>query len=443
MAKQIRREWMRFLLTLVFVVSHSAHAVNDSAQIMLGGLEYTRAELVKKQKEADDALKKCKAAHPTSATSSCRDEQSKVDEIKEALAQNEIDAAATADTAQASSGAGIGDTINKLLPIATMGIMACMAFGCFDKKDEQPDNSHALLPNGAIDCSKADAGQYSDCDQYLMGQCSAQSGMLTMTPNCSSFTARFCAQGPPQPGAVQQLQLENGAVVQLNIGGTGAGQDQPYCQTTYATAYCKDGANAACPACLQLQAGQSQACQANPALCIAQNSPSQVADAQRTCPGDPAIALYERTSGAFTGGVAGAPPITLPVDATQTLATAPGAGGGISTSSGPSGGPSSGISTSSVHGKPHAGQSSEMANREGQTGYNGRDGGGAAANSLSSVNKITSSSREVASGGVQVSSVASAGPASDVQGQFGPSLFAMGSQIIRQHCQQKQFNGCR
>ena len=270
---------------------------------MLGGLEYTRAELVKKQKEADDALKKCKTAHPTSATSSCKDEQSKVDEIKEALAQNEIDAAATADTAQASSGAGIGDTLNKLLPIATMGIMACMALGCFDKKDEQPDNSHALLPNGAIDCSKADAGQYSDCDQYLVGQCSAQSGMLTMTPNCSSFTARFCAQGPPQPGAVQQLQLENGAVVQLNIGGTGVGQDQPYCQTTYATAYCKDGANAACPACLQLQAGQSQACQANPALCIAQNSPSQVADAERTCPGDPAIALYERTSGAFTGGV--------------------------------------------------------------------------------------------------------------------------------------------
>lgn len=439
MAKQIRTEWMRFLLTLVFVVSHSAHAVNDSAQIMLGGLEYTRAELVKKQKEADDALKKCKAAHPTSATSSCKDEQRKVDEIKEALAQNEIDAAAATDTAQASSGAGLGDTLNKLLPIATMGIMACMALGCFDKdKNDSANNDHALLPNGAIDCSKADASQYSDCDQYLIGQCSAQFGMLTMTPNCNSFTSRFCAQGPPQPGTVQQMQLENGAVVQLNIGGIGVGQDQSYCQTTYATAYCKDGANAACPACLQMQAGQSQACQANPALCIAQNSPSQMAEFKNSCPGDPAIALYEKASGALTGGTSGAPPITLPVNATQTLATAPGAGGGISTSSVSSGG----ISLSSVRLKPQVGPNSEMANREGQTGYTGRDGGGAVAKRFGALNNSTIGSREVASGGVQVSSAASAGPASDVQGQFGPSLFAMGSKVIRQHCQQKQFNGC-
>ncbi len=443
MARGIQKFWMHYLLAVTFAVSQTAFAGGTAeGQALKIGLGATQIDNEKKLKEYKAALDKCKKEHPTDEKTACKDKQKKVDDIQAALDQNKIDQASTdksnnaaaADKPPGNGGGGLGDAMQTIMPLATMGLMVCMMMKCLDKKKEK--NDKALLPNGALDCSKSDAGQYADCDQYLIGACSGQSGGGVVSGNCAGFKNRFCAKNRT-PNGVQQVELENGAVVQLNMGGNGAGQDSGYCQQAYASAYCTDAGYAQCPACMQQQAFDSETCKDKPALCIAQNSPAQMADAKKKCPGDPAIALYERAGGmnSTNGGTStGAPVVVLPQSATQTLASVPGAAGGVST------GGSAGISTSSVSGGVSAGTAGSgvesSAAREGQTGYQGGGavGGGVARSTFGN-------SREVAStGGSGAESVS--GPASDVQGQFGPNLFAMGSQVIRNGCLQKKFNNC-
>ena len=71
----------------------------------------------------------------------------------------------------------------------------------------------------------------------------------------------------------------------------------------------------------------------------------------------------------------------------------------------------------------------------GQTWSN--TGGSGGSYKPSSVGGKAGSNREVASAGG-----ASRGPASDVQGKYGPSLFAMGTQVIAEHCKAGKFLNC-
>ena len=67
---------------------------------------------------------------------------------------------------QTSSGAPEGGGgLSKILPLVAFGAIACLATKCLGGgKDKDKESESALLPNGAVDCSKPDAGKYADCD---------------------------------------------------------------------------------------------------------------------------------------------------------------------------------------------------------------------------------------------------------------------------------------
>src|SRR5205814_5146521 len=112
------------------------------------------------------------------------------------------------------------------------------------------------------------------------------------TPDCASFNANFCGTSvaPPSPYGMQR---SDGAVTQVNMSGTGEGLGTPYCSNVVASAWCSDAlygsTRAVCPSCRQMQTSTSATCAANPALCMAQNSPQQLTQIQGNpaCQGDP------------------------------------------------------------------------------------------------------------------------------------------------------------
>lgn len=365
------------------------------------------------------------------------------------LASGNTDVASKGDTPEpapsptpAAGGSGL---MGSLLPLAAG---AAIGFGLAtllnkDKEQEVPapaTASSAILPNGAVDCSKDDAYQYSGCDSYLTNSCMSQNSMAQMTPLCQAFQGRYCGTGgvASSGGGAVQVQLENGAVVQIALGATGAGSSSPYCSNALANNYCRGGGRDQCPACTQLATSQSAACVADPTLCLAQNSPEQLAALRNSCPGDPV--LNSAPMLAAYQAPAGAPAVVLPQSVGANAAGTP--SGTTPASVGSSA--TSGYAPSSVGGSAAGGSS-----REGQMKYvaggtgSGTSGVGATGSSgLSGSANSAGRSREVAGvgGGYRTASVA--GPASDVQGQYGPNLFVTSSQVIKQRCQMRRFNNC-
>lgn len=237
-----------------------------------------------------------------------------------------------------------------------------------DDDSEDLDYNGALQPNGSIDCSKPDAIFYRDCNTQNEARC------ITMLdePTCQQFSTRFC--GPAGGGAPLTLKPEPPPGVNFQVdpktllGAPGEGMASGYCKGVVAWNYCKGPGRETCPSCQAISKNQSAACAQNPALCLAQNSKSELDKAKLSCPTDPAFSDPTLIGGASPVGTppdpntpdAGLPAVILPQSTGRGVAT---------------------VSTS----------------------Y---------------------------------------GPAPDVDGQFGASLFSASTQAIRKRCQAGKLNNC-
>ncbi|MGE4132468.1 MAG: hypothetical protein AB7F86_12570 [Bdellovibrionales bacterium] len=263
------------------------------------------------------------------------------------------------------------------------------------KAEEEYLRTHAYNPyTGQIDCAKPDGFQYAACDAQYKASCAN----AMSDPRCQGFSARYCAAG-------------------------GAATYESYCRTVANYNFCNANTNrGTCPACLQLASGTGVP---------GGNSTGELAKYvanKPECAGDPVAygdaavvaALQQTSSGPIGGGaVVGGPgpgtggnlPVAvLPGGGTATGGTGatggggttpPGVvlpGGGTGGTGGGTGGTTggTGIATASVH-----------------TSY-----------SMSSVSDILHNNV--------------GGPATDVQGQYGPSLFTTGSAAIQQRCEAGQ-----
>jgi hypothetical protein len=358
------------------------------------------------------------------------------------------------------SGGGMSAMGAGLIGAVAGGLLGYM-LGKKDGKKEANNaaNDGALQANGTIDCSKSDAYQYQDCNDYLANTCTQAMASNTYgsDANCMNFGNRFCASSSssivPISSAPPVIPADGMPVAGAAppIGQAGEGVGTPFCQSVLAYNYCQTAGREQCPSCLLIANNQAAACVNNPALCLAQNSQDQINQAKTTCPTDPIFSNPAYVAGgaavanqlaASQGGTA-LPAVVLPQSVSGSSAAVEGAASSVvSTGSGTASG-----ATGSL---PGATTASNAAAREG--GSTGAGSSAAYANG-GGANYVPSSvgamgGREVAmSGGAGATArntaSTSGGPASDVQGRFGPSVFAMGSQAIRQRCQAGKLNNCQ
>jgi hypothetical protein len=284
-----------------------------------------------------------------------------------------------------SSGGGLGNMGTGLLMAAAGGLLAYMMTKKKDKKDD------GAFSNGQLDCSKSDAAKYQPCaDGYLSQTCLAEvsAGTYASDSKCTSLASVYCASTGaasvlPVAYPAPETVASGGAPTQLSSAppqtAPGSGVGTPFCQAAIAYNYCQSPGRGMCPSCLGLNKTQSPACAANPALCLAQNSQAQITAAKATCPTDP---MFANPAYAVGGG---------------SVAT------GLNTS---------GASLPVVV----LPQSTDSAS-------------GSALQPAS----VEDSSRAPAS---------ASGLPSDIQGQFGPSLFAMTAQSLQARCAAGKLNHC-
>lgn len=376
----------------------------------------------------------------------------------------------------ANSMGDMGSVLSALAPLA--GMAAMMANQQKDDQPQQPDTSHALQPNGSLDCSKPDAFYYSDCNSQLMSLCNSN-----MTDyRCVDFYSRYCAggsgvSGSPSVAAPVTLPVSGassytGSGIQIASttgtattyqyippaqGAAGEGIGTSFCSTVSAYNFCAQGGHDQCPSCLQIQQINSATCQQNPASCLGTNTASALAGGKASCPTDP---LYNDANVAAGWGFQDP---STGVAVTATFPTTP------STTTGGSPLPVAVLPQSVSSGgaaMANAKVASAGGAARGTVAANGREGlargatslanyangsNPAAARAVGAANMITAQSvngvsREVASSGGNLlgnaTRTASAGPAPDVQGQFGPSVFAVSSQAIRNLCKARRFANC-
>jgi hypothetical protein len=419
---------------------------------------------------ACSAQKTCekKCTDPCSAKQ-CEDMKKKAEQLA-AACTGSVQAATDADAtgkaidkaAPESTGSGLSGSMMPLIAGAAMGGLAAYMY-MKNKKDDK-DEDKALLPNGQVDCSKKDAYKYQGCNGYLEQQCRSSMD----TPACSVFRSRYCGSSPVAGGAgggapnvlpignsgVQPEDLSGEIAVQSKDkpvkGNAGEGVGSSFCKLSFAQNFCKTAGRESCPSCVQMANMNSPACQQNPALCLAQNSPEQIHQAKTSCPTDPAF--MDPTWAA--GGGAQVPtqlhngnPVVLPGQNGQPNTTVgnpkvnvggtnfPGGGNAGSHSNASGGNPPNVIPAG---GTTTASATRESNNTSGVSSYSGSGSGGVATGYNPA--SRTGSSREIASAGGYKS--ASRGPASDIQGQYGPSLFSVSAQVIRDRCSRGQFLNC-
>ncbi len=394
-------------------------------------------------KACEGKKSECKTKCSQKDVSSCEDAvQARADDFggqSDAFNQQSTDAGNTA------TNSGSGDGMGMIAPLAMAAGAGLLGYMLGKNANKDKDEGGALQPNGSIDCSKRDAAKYSDCDQYLSSTCASSATSTTVSANCSAFNERYCA-GTTTTGTQTEKKLGSGAVVQINLAGSGTGLGTPYCQNIVAGNFCKTSGRESCPSCLHLSASQSQACVANPALCLAQNSPDQIANAKVSCPTDPAFSNpnYANGGGAqVPGQVATGIPVILPGGGSPGSSAAasgvPLGGGGVSGA--PVVVPGSGVAVSG--GATVVRSVAGAAVREGASLGSSSSAAGASAGGSNYQVSSVGSGREVAgTGGTTSAASASRGPASDVQGKYGPSLFALSTQIISQHCKAGKYHGC-
>lgn len=328
-----------------------------------------------------------------------------------------------------------------------------------------PSTSQALQPNCSLNCQYADSYKYADCNTFLTQACAnygiqtstttttttpvtgtiISSGGMSAQPDCASFNARYCSQ--TQAAATSgQCNLANTnpqQIAQLNMAGSGEGYSTTYCQNWIASTWCSaDSSRSVCPSCRQLQTNLSSTCQtsSDPASCLANQTTSTTTDST-VCAGDPLSQPGGSLAG--VGTTSGSTPITSLPDSTFVT---PGPTASTSTSTSTTSSLPTADTSAAVSSQVKT-QSSSAGTREVAGGgtlpsdtYSGGSSGGVSTGyQTSSVN-----SDMIAAGGVIVarggSATPSRGPASDVQGQTGPSLFSTGSQAISKWCHAKVQN---
>lgn len=360
---------------------------------------------------------------------------------------------------------------------AAGGILAAMMGKKKDGQNQQPQMPPPTPPTGAlqanrtIDCSQSDAGTYSECNDQLAQLCLRS----LSSAQCQAFASRYCgsasgtATNPTinanlpttSPALGDGIKTATTTVDTLGqptlfsgrMGATGEGVGTPFCKVVVATKYCSQSGRDKCPSCVQLAINKSPICANDPALCLAQNSPDQINQAKQTCPTDPAFSdpTFVAGGGAqLPPNLRGGSPAVLPQQdgLGQTTTAAGGGSGGPSVAGTGGSNGSGGISTSSIRPASAAGGHAGDGVSEGRGGVASRggfaSGGGVAARGGDHTGGgYAMGSRETASvGGYRPASAGNSGPASDVQGQYGPSVFALGSQTIRNRCAAGKLLNC-
>lgn len=355
--------------------------------------------------------------------------------------------------------ASMGDMSSMLGAMAGLAAAAMQMANQQDKDEQQQQqNNSALQPNGQIDCSKQDAYMFPDCDSLLSASCKN----AMEDPRCTAFANRYCGgQGVSAAGVIGPG---------VPYGGAGQGVGSMFCGFVAAYGYCRSGGHDSCPSCLRLQKESSQVCQSNPAMCLAQNSPEVLANSRAQCAGDPVYADPSVAgAAAFVNGNGTQMPTTG--GAGSPIAVLPGQGGGgggtpvVNPVAGGGGGttnpvvprppvvPAPGLGNPPVvnpgGGVPPVGNGGGngvgIASRDGTPNGTANairvspGGNGVAAGTVITLASVGGgnggSHRDVAgTGGIRPSSANLGGPAPDVQGQYGPSLFTVGSTAIRSRC---------
>lgn len=364
------------------------------------------------------------------------------------------------------SGGGMG-MLGTAALAAGAGLLGYM-MGKKGSSDDKNEDDGAFNPQtGQLNCSKDDAYEYMDCNTTLASACAAKINGNSYASDklCQNFSNRFCASTSSSSSAVTTVAATANGPAKGGVG-EGLSQNPGYCQQVLAFNFCQGSGRGECPSCLQLVANRAPACANNPALCLAQNSPEQLNQAKQTCPTDPVFSNPNMiTGGQVATGISGGAPLPVAVlpsgssaaqvvnagtSATGTTTATAGANSQLAATTGSStNGSSNGtvvtFSTASVKG----GASEAVAGgatREGGGGsqYASGGAGGSGMNPVGYGSRNAGNSREIAAAGGGAGNMrpSSVGPAPDVQGQFGPSVFAMGTQVIRQRCQAGKLNNC-
>jgi hypothetical protein len=357
-----------------------------------------------------------------------------------------------------------GGGMNPGMAAGLLGLAGGMMAALMAKKNDQnqqpqipPLPTGALQANLTVDCSKTDAGNYTECNGQLSQTCMTS----LSTPICQTFASRYCgpatgasAASAAAAPAAPALTIPNSGVVAATgqatlfrgvMGASGEGLGTPFCKMVIATNYCSQSGRDRCPSCVQLAINRSPVCASDPALCLAQNSAAQIDQARQTCPTDPAFSdpAYAAGGGAqLPAQLQGGAPAVLPQQDGLNQTIIGSAGSASSTITAGSGG---GISTASIRSirSSSAGQSAGGKGGDGIAEGNGRGGGGWDRVDAGSSSSGGGSLRATASfGKFRPSSAAQSGPASDVEDQYGLSVFALGSQTIRNRCAAGKLLNC-
>lgn len=351
--------------------------------------------------------------------------------------QAEARGAAPGDSAKPQSTPASGGGGGGGMGAGMMGAMAGMAAGMMmaqmmnkdQEQQQQQQNMGAIQSDGSVNCSAPDAVNFSACNPYFSQSCTAAiaAGAFSTSAGCQTFAARYCSA--PNASAAQIAQAAQSGLPVVGATGEGLSENPAFCQKVLASNFCAQPGRGGCPSCQSLSAQLGSACTTNPTLCLAQSSTTTLETARLTCPTDPMFAnpAYAMggaatvvtggsglaTSVPVTGGtIVGGAPVVLPQSASASGAATR---EGVTRSAA-----STGMSAQSVG----AGSGGTQSVRAGGGDRVATAGGGAA----------------VAYNGA--SAVNTAGPAPDVQGQFGPSLFSTSSQAIRSRCESGRLN-CR
>jgi len=345
----------------------------------------------------------------------------------------------TGDTSkqETPSSGGMSPMMAGLLGAALGGAAGYMLGKKQGEKDKDKDKTEDVVSeDGTVDCTKSGAEAYSDCNSYFATKC-ALGATDASTDQCKTFNNRYCSSSTTTTTTTTtdtSTDTDSGTIASASdkdIGGEGMGSQ--YCFSVQATSFCATSGRETCPSCLQLEANKADACQSNPALCLAQNSPAEIEAAKNSCPSDPLFSNPDYVAG---GGatVENSGSLEDPILPTQTSSSASSDVAGSDGSSSSSSSSSSGL-PSDVAGGGNDGSSSSSS-VIGSSPSDVASGSGSGSGLT-----FASAKSDVARGGGSANNrvLASASP---VGASMGPSLFTMSSAMIQSRCETAQLVHC-
>jgi hypothetical protein len=408
----------------------AASTAQLSSQVKNNAGQYGKQQLAQSGGQQTDFLKKLyadAAASCEACMSACESSCKNVQPAEQAQAKQVIQScretiAASAQEARAGSAANESASgKNAATEEAARGDnkgsggMPPMQMPQLPQAEAKPETPAATQPQSVTetqgpDCSRPDAYIFAECATKIDEECAKANGGQGdfNSERCAGFKKTAC-----QP-ATGTSQASRGALQQ------GSGIGGKYCTMSLANGYCTPGREM-CPSCGS-NAGQ---CRASPESCMSGKSADELSKLKNICGDDPLFANPKAASALSTAlnkaGVAGG--------------GAGGGGGGASLGSGQNA------------------RLDEQAKREKESFYKdpgsgnsegGGGGGGSAIGAAVGVDGDTDfPSRN--SGKIAGRATAADAPAlpSDVQkNQYGPSVFAIFSEVMKNRCQKGLFIHC-